>query len=78
MLMYHDIIKTHKFKHIIKLHTKSKKEYHNLVEYLLSVPLTELINDKSKPISEHFALAKQMGHSSNLQLHYLRNLKKIE
>jgi hypothetical protein len=48
MLMYHDIIKTHNFKHIIKLHTKSKTTYHNLVEYLLSVPLKDLITNKKE------------------------------
>jgi hypothetical protein len=46
------------------------------INVLRQMKVSELVNDKSKPISEHFALAKQMGHSANLQLHYLRNLKK--
>lgn len=48
------------------------------INKLRQMKVTELVSDKTKPISKHFALAKQMGHSSNLQLHYLRNLKKIE
>lgn len=48
------------------------------INKLRQMKVSELVNDKSKPVSEHFALAKQMGHSANLQLHYLRNLKKIE
>jgi hypothetical protein len=47
MLMYNDIIKTHNFKHIIKLHTKSKSSYEKLVNYLLSTSLNELINKKN-------------------------------
>lgn len=48
------------------------------VNTLRRMRITDLINDKSVPITEQFKLAKDMGHSANLQLHYLRNLKKIE
>lgn len=44
LLMYNDIIKTHNFNHIIKLHTKScSTQYVNCVSYLLSLPIHELI-----------------------------------
>jgi len=47
------------------------------INKLRQMRITDLINDKTKPITEQFKLAKDMGHSNNLQLHYLRNLKKI-
>ena len=44
MLMYNDIIKSHHFPHIIKLHTKRiKSQYVKLTKYLLSKPLKTLI-----------------------------------
>jgi hypothetical protein len=47
MLMYNDIIKTHNFSHIIKLHTKRiKAHYVKLTRYLLSTPLKTLIKNK--------------------------------
>jgi hypothetical protein len=57
VLMYYDIIKTHEFKHIIKLHTKSKESYEELTNYLLSCPLSELItkvNTKSHCIGNYY------------------------
>ena len=41
--MYNDIIKSHNFKHIIKLHTKTKSTYEKLTNYLLSIPLNQLL-----------------------------------
>jgi hypothetical protein len=47
LLMYNEIKKTHEFKHIIKLHTKSIKDhYENLTNYLLKIPLNDLIVNK--------------------------------
>lgn len=47
ILMYNDIIKTHKLKHIIKLHTKSISNlYNNLTDYLLQNPLERIIQHK--------------------------------
>jgi len=47
MLMYNDIIKTHHFPHIIKLHTKRIKDHYvKLTSYLLSTPLKTLIKNK--------------------------------
>jgi hypothetical protein len=57
ILMYDDIFKTHKFKHIIKLHTKSKESYEELTNYLLSCPLSKLItkvNIKSNCIGNYY------------------------
>ena len=45
MLMYDDIIETHNFKHIIKLHTKSRSSYEKLTNYLLSASLNVLIKN---------------------------------
>jgi hypothetical protein len=48
MLMYDKIIKNHKFKHILKFHTKSIKDmYIKLTEYLLSVSIKELYDNNS-------------------------------
>ena len=47
ILMYNDIIKSHYFPHIIKLHTKRiKSHYVKLTRYLLSMPLNTLIKNK--------------------------------
>lgn len=47
ILMYNDIIKSHHFSHIIKLHTKRiKAHYVKLTRYLLSTPLKTLIKNK--------------------------------
>jgi hypothetical protein len=48
------------------------------INALRRMKVSEVINNKSIPVSEHFALAKQMGHSPQVQMVYLRNLKKIE
>ena len=49
LLMYRIISMKHTFKHIIKLHTKSNKvEYESLTNYLLSVPISELITNKNE------------------------------
>jgi hypothetical protein len=45
ILMYDDIIKTHKFEHIYKFHTKTIRDHYlNLTNFLLSTPLIDLIN----------------------------------
>lgn len=45
LLMYNDIFKTQHFRHILKFHTKSiRHAYLNLTNYLLSVPIKELLN----------------------------------
>jgi len=57
LLMYSDILKTHEFKHIIKLHTKGKESYEELTNYLLSCPLTQLItkvNTKCNCIGNYY------------------------
>jgi hypothetical protein len=48
LIMYNDIIKNHRFRHIIKLHTKSIQDlYLNLTDYLLSSSLNSLIKMKN-------------------------------
>jgi hypothetical protein len=47
LLMYNDIIKTHKLKHILKIHTKSISNlYNKLTNYLLQTPLEDIIINK--------------------------------
>lgn len=47
ILMYNDIIKTHKIKHILKFHTKRISDlYNKLTNYLLSKPISKIIQDK--------------------------------
>ena len=47
MLMYNDIIKKHKFKHILKFHTKSISNlYNNLSDYLLKNTLNNVLSDR--------------------------------
>ena len=49
LFMYNDICKNHKFKYIIKLHTKSiKNEYNDLTNYLLSNNLSTLKSNLDK------------------------------
>lgn len=51
LIMYNDIIKKHRFRHIIKLHTKSVHDlYLKLTDYLLSYSLNSLIK-KTNPTS---------------------------
>jgi hypothetical protein len=45
LLMYNDIIKKHKFQHVLKFHTKTiNKNYFELTNFLISVPLIDLLN----------------------------------
>jgi hypothetical protein len=48
------------------------------INALRRMKVSEVINNKSIPVSEQFKLARQMGHSPAVQMVYLRNLKKIE
>ena len=50
MLMYNDIIKTHQFEYIIKLHTKTNYLYDGLVSFLLTCTLDELIHKKENEL----------------------------
>jgi hypothetical protein len=48
ILMYNEIVKKHKFKHIFKMHTKSIKEnYLKLTNFIISRPLDELIKQNT-------------------------------
>jgi hypothetical protein len=48
LLMYNEIIKNHNFTHIYKFHTKSiVKPFKELTEYLLSMPLQNLIKEQN-------------------------------
>ena len=46
LLMYDDIIKSHKFQHILKFHTKTICNFYaELTDFLISKPLVDLINE---------------------------------
>ena len=46
LLMYNEIIKKHKFQHILKFHTKTThKNYDDLTNFLISTPLIDLLNE---------------------------------
>jgi hypothetical protein len=73
LLMYDDIVKTHKFNHIVKLHTKSINHiYINLTNYLLSVPLIDLLHQNNYQLSN----SNCIGHPNyyiNLQVDYFNS-----
>jgi hypothetical protein len=73
LLMYDDIIKSHKFNHIFKFHTKTvSKLYTNLTDYLISKPLIELINENE----HHSSMCNCIGEPNcyiNLQIDYFNN-----
>ena len=49
LLMYNDIIKTHNFKHILKLHTKTISNlYNELTDFLLLNPINKIISQKRR------------------------------
>jgi hypothetical protein len=76
LLMYDDIMKTHKFSHIFKFHTKSSNNiYINLTNYLLSVPLIDLINQNDYQLYN----CNCIGHPNyyiNLQVDYFNTFLK--
>jgi hypothetical protein len=52
ILMYNDIIQKHKFKHVLKFHTKSIKDnYLNLTNYLIKESLDQLLNNNKNYIA---------------------------
>jgi hypothetical protein len=76
LLMYDDIIKTHKFQHIFKFHTKSiNSHYLNLTNFLISIPLIDLINQ-----NEHLLLMSncigEPNYYINLQFDYFNDILK--
>jgi hypothetical protein len=76
LLMYDDIIKTHKFQHIFKFHTKSINEHYiNLTNFLLSIPLVDLINQ-----NEHLLMMSncigEPNYYINLQLDFFNDVLK--
>lgn len=74
LLMYDDILKKHNFRHILKFHTKTiNKNYLDLTNFLISVPLIDLLNQNeyqgfmSNCIGEpNYYINLQMDHFNNL------------
>jgi len=73
LLMYDDIIKSHKFNHIFKFHTKTiNKLYVNLTDYLISKPLLNLLNENEN----HLSTCNCIGDPNcyiNLQVDYFND-----
>lgn len=76
LLMYDDIIKTHRFQHILKFHTKSNNDHYiNLTNFLISTPLIYLINQNQHTLST----SNCIGHPDyciNLQMDYFNDILK--
>jgi len=76
ILMYDDIIKTHKFQHIFKFHTKSIQTiYQNLTNYLTSKPLLDLINENENQMFMSNCVGDP-NYYVNIQLDYFNNTLK--
>jgi len=76
LLMYDDIVKKHKFKHILKFHTKTIKTiYNDLTNFLLSIPLKELLSQNEY----QYFISNCIGEPNyyiNLQTDYFNNILK--
>ena len=82
LLMYNDIIKSHHFQHIIKLHTKRiKSHYVKLTRYLLSTPLKALIKNKHDDCNcigypENYIHLSDDIYNTTLQSRYKSQMKR--
>ena len=81
LLMYNDIIKSHHFLHIIKLHTKRiKAHYVKLTRYLLSTPLKTLIKNKHNDCNcigfpDNYISLRDDIYNTTLQTRYKSQMK---
>jgi hypothetical protein len=76
LLMYNDIIKKHKFQHILKFHTKTiTKNYLDLTTFLTSMPLIELLSQfERQPLKSN--CIGEPSYYINLQMDYFNNTLK--
>jgi hypothetical protein len=76
LLMYNEILKNHNFTHIYKFHTKSiLPVYNELTNYLLKMPLDELIelkveNSNCIGSTNHYLNINSDGHNNILKTRY--------
>jgi hypothetical protein len=83
LLMYNEIIKTHKFEHIIKLQTKSiLTAYSDLTIYLLHVPLDKLLTFSVKNCNcighyNYYMSLTEDRFNNELKLRYLSDVNVI-
>jgi hypothetical protein len=76
LLMYNAITQTQHFEHIYKFHTKSiSKNYSELTDYLLKMPLSQLIHEKRKSCNcigcpEHYMNLKDDIFNTKLKNQY--------
>ena len=76
LLMYDDIIKTHKFKHIFKFHTKTISSlYLNLTNFLISKPLIDLLNQNEYQLFTSNCIGDP-NYYINLQIDYFNHALK--
>jgi hypothetical protein len=80
LLMYDDIIKKHKFQHIIKLQTKSiLNQYTELTMFLLSNPLEKIIATKNSTCNcighnDYYIALNKDKFNNELKLRYISEL----
>jgi len=76
ILMYDDIVKTHKFQHIFKFHTKTINSiYQNLTNFLTSKPLLDLINENEYQLFSSNCIGEP-NYYVNIQVDYFNNALK--
>jgi len=80
LLMYNEITKNHNFLHVYKFHTKKiSKNYKDLTEYLLSIPLKELIKQKKPTCNcighpNYYIYLKNDEYNNRIKYHYTSKL----
>jgi hypothetical protein len=73
ILMYDDIVKTHKFQHIFKFHTKTINSiYQNLTNFLTSKPLLDLINENEYQLFSSNCIGEP-NYYVNIQLDFFND-----
>ncbi len=81
LLMYNDIIQRVNCPHVIKLHTKSiTKDYHDLTDYILTKPLTQLINSQISNCNcvgnpDYYIELPDDIFNNDIKLQYLNHIK---
>jgi hypothetical protein len=76
LLMYNDIIKKHTFQHVFKFHTKTiKKNYLELTNFLISMPLIDLLNHYEDQYSASNCIGEP-NYYINLQIDDFNNTLK--
>jgi hypothetical protein len=76
LLMYNDIIKKHKFQHILKFHTKTlRKNFLDLINFITAVPLNDLLNNNELLFQKSNCIGNPKYYIPLLHDSYNNNLK---